>query len=69
MVRTDNRSHAFVVRLWLEPSGQAGGWRGHITHVESEERRHFAELYQIVGLIEEFLEPGAARTRGVENPR
>lgn len=31
----------FVVRIWLEDGEDENEWRGHITHVLSDERRHF----------------------------
>jgi hypothetical protein len=48
----------FVVRIWPEgPAARDGrtGWRGHITHVPSGERRHFLALDQLARVIGGYL--------------
>ncbi len=52
MTTDDDRTEicTFVVRVWLEEDGE-DGWRGHITHVLSDERRHF----ETVEAMDEFV--------------
>jgi hypothetical protein len=59
------RSHAFVIRIWLERAGGEATWRGHITHVATEDRQHFGELTEIVAFIRPYLET----TTASGNPR
>jgi hypothetical protein len=58
--------HSFVIKLWLEESGERGGvvWRGHITHVPSGERRHLKELDDINDFISTYLGGARAPRRG-----
>jgi hypothetical protein len=54
-------SHAFIVRIMLEPDpkpGIPGEWKGMIQHVVSGERRFFRELNEIPGLIIQLIECG-----------
>jgi hypothetical protein len=51
-------SHTFVVRIWLERAGKEKAWRGSITHVLTEERHHFVELADVVGVIRSYLGTG-----------
>jgi hypothetical protein len=44
------RTESFVVRLWEETPGE---WRGSIRHVQSETRRGFTRLNQVVRFIEQ----------------
>ena len=59
-------SHAFVVRVWAE-KGAASPWRGHVTHVQSGERRYFGEMKEVVAFIATYLtapgDPPDAPTR------
>ncbi|MFN0148888.1 MAG: hypothetical protein ACKVT1_20480 [Dehalococcoidia bacterium] len=52
------RSHAFVVRLWIEETGRRGGttWRGHITHVASQEKRYLREIDDLVLFVMPYLQ-------------
>jgi hypothetical protein len=46
--------HSFVVTIWREetPAESPGrGWRGHITHVPSGERRYLRRLCEIVSFV------------------
>jgi hypothetical protein len=57
-------SHSFVVKIWLEETGQEAGhavWRGHITHVASGARRYVKDLAGIVDFIAPYLEQMGVR--------
>ncbi|HRX02468.1 MAG: hypothetical protein KDI07_13050 [Anaerolineae bacterium] len=65
-------SHSFIVKIWLEESveeADEAAWRGHITHVPSQERRYLNTLDDIIDFVGPYLErlgvkPGAYhRTR------
>jgi hypothetical protein len=50
--------HSFVIKIWLEdgkgsPSHEK--WRGHITYVNTEERRYVEQLAEISAFIEKHL--------------
>ncbi len=52
-------SHSFIVKVWLEESlddASEAIWRGHITHVPSEERRYLRDLEDIIDFIGPYLE-------------
>lgn len=52
-------SHSFIVKIWLEESLEEADqvvWRGHVTHVPSEDRRYFQTLDDIVDFIAPYLE-------------
>ena len=44
----ESRVASFVIRLHLD---EATRWRGHITHVQSEERKHVRSLRQLDDFI------------------
>ena len=44
---------SFVIRLNLEDD--AARWRGHVTHVQSEERKHVRSLRQLYDFIVRHL--------------
>jgi len=49
-------AQSFIVKVWVEDSAETSGqgiWRGHITHVTSQERRYLKNL----GEIEDFIAP------------
>jgi hypothetical protein len=53
--------HSFIVKLWLEDTGQQEkpmGWHGYITHVPSGDRQYLRELADILTFIEPYLESG-----------
>lgn len=58
-------SHAFVVRIWVE-EGTRPTWRGHVTHVQSGERRSFGDLQEMVAFITPYLEALRAPPGGRE---
>ena len=50
-------THAFLVRLWLEPrevEGAAPEWRGMIEHIESGERRYFREWAETAAFVKVY---------------
>jgi hypothetical protein len=50
--------HSFVIRIWLEESAEETGrtnWRGHITHVQSGQRKYFNELADVQSFIITYL--------------
>jgi hypothetical protein len=51
------REHVFLVRLWLEPSGEPGssGWRGSAHHAASGRRFHFSSLAQLKRYLHDEL--------------
>lgn len=52
-------SHSFIVKVWLEESLEEASeatWRGHITHVPSQERRYLHALEDIIDFIGPYLE-------------
>lgn len=53
----ESRTHSFVVRIWLEeePGEKGGQWRGHITHVEDEDRRYLRSLEDVPAYIAPYL--------------
>jgi hypothetical protein len=55
---------SFIIKIWREePEAEGGpvGWRGHITHVPSGDRRHFEDLREVPKFIVPFL-----RSMGIE---
>jgi hypothetical protein len=49
-------TQSFIVKVWVEDGLETGGqsaWRGHITHVSSQERHYLKDL----GEIEDFIAP------------
>jgi hypothetical protein len=57
MVPFESTTHSFIIRIWLEEPGEAGGakWRGHITHVPSGERRYLKNVDDAVDFILPYL--------------
>jgi hypothetical protein len=53
----EENTHAFVVRVWLEPreiDGAPPEWRGVIEHVPSGERRYLRNLDDIAVFISSY---------------
>jgi hypothetical protein len=51
--------HSFIVKIWIEEVIDDNGeviWRGHITHVPSNERRYITYLSDISTFISIYLE-------------
>ena len=54
----EENTHAFVVRVWLEPRELEGAqpeWRGVIEHVPSGERLYIKDLEEVVSFIGSYL--------------
>ena len=55
----EDSTQSFVIRIWLEETGEEGSqatWRGHITHIPGGERRYLKELNDITVFIRPYLE-------------
>ena len=55
----ESTSQSFIVKVWVEDSGEAGGhgvWHGHITHVPSGKRHYMKNLDEIPDFIAPHLE-------------
>ena len=53
------RTHSFIVRIWLEETGQdenKATWRGKITHVPGGEQRYIRDLNGIISFVVPYLE-------------
>ncbi len=70
-------SHSFIVKVWLEEAledGAEAAWRGHITHVPSQERRYLQTLDDAVDFVAPYLErlgvkPHSYRRGRLKRPR
>jgi hypothetical protein len=64
---SENR-HLFVVRVWHEPGGDGGQWRGSVEHAATGQRLYFATLDQLADFIALRLpsEGGLARRRDAD---
>ncbi len=70
-------SHSFIVKIWLEESleeAEDAVWRGHITHVPSQERRYLQTLDDLIDTIGPYLErlgvkPGSYRRSRLNRTR
>lgn len=54
----ETRIHSFVIRLWLEETNAEAGvfqWRGHITHIPSNQHRYFDKLKEMKQFVKQFL--------------
>ena len=54
----EENTHAFIIRLWQEPreiEGAAVEWRGMVLHVETNRRRYFNRLDDIVSFIAPYV--------------
>jgi len=55
----EEKTHSFIVKVWLEESQEECGraiWRGHITHVANANRRYIQHLVDIVVFILPYLQ-------------
>jgi hypothetical protein len=53
------RTHSFIIRIWLEETAVETGqskWRGHITHIPSNQRRYIEKLDDISTFIRHYLQ-------------
>ena len=70
-------SHSFIIKIWLEESleeADEATWRGHITHVPSQERRYLQTLDDVVDFIGPYLDrigvvPGTYRRGKLKRSR
>ena len=56
--------HSFVIRVWLEETideAEEPKWRGHITHVPSNQRRYFDSLEDIKPIVKSYLDKDGSR--------
>ncbi|MEA2589389.1 MAG: hypothetical protein QOH66_2316 [Actinomycetota bacterium] len=57
-MRVEPPSHTFLVRIWIEETSDESGhlcWRGQITHLPDEERRHVESFDQIAAFIRKHV--------------
>lgn len=63
----EDRSAAFIVRIWCEtgdsPAGEVRAWRGSVEHVASGQRSFFQELDAVIAFMTPHL-----RALGIEAP-
>lgn len=55
----ESKVHSFVVKLWLEETGDEPAkvdWHGYITHVPGGERRYLKKLSDVSDFIGLYLE-------------
>lgn len=70
-------SLSFIVKIWLEETteeAEEAAWRGHITHVPSQERRYLQTLDDAVDFVAPYLErlgvkPHSYRRGRLKRPR
>jgi len=65
-------SHSFILKVWLEESledAEEAVWRGHVTHVPSQERRYLQTLDDIIDFVGPYLEQMGVRPRGYRRLR
>lgn len=59
MEHSETNIHSFIIRIWLEETAEETNqtkWRGHITHVPNNLRRHFESLDDIKHFIKPYLQ-------------
>ena len=55
----ESNTHSFIVKVWLEDNDEKNErptWRGHVTHVPSNQRRYVDDLNGISKFISSYLE-------------
>ncbi|MCI0770827.1 MAG: hypothetical protein J4N94_03025 [Chloroflexi bacterium] len=55
----ESNTHSFIVKVWLEDDDEQHDrptWRGHVTHVPSNQRRYVDDLNGISTFISTYLE-------------
>jgi hypothetical protein len=53
--------HTFIIKIWLEELGAEAGqpeWRGHVTHIPSQRRRHVRDFEGIQQFIQQTISLG-----------
>jgi hypothetical protein len=49
---TDQATHAFVIRIWREPTAsKAGAWRGQVEHLQSGATIYFTDLRDMASFV------------------
>jgi len=64
MGQLEFNTHSFVVKVWLEETDEEScqaKWRGHITHVQSGQRRYLESLDGIAVFIAPYLDSMGVR--------
>jgi len=59
------KTHSFIVRIWLESreiEAKALEWRGMIEHVTSGQQHYFQDMAQLAIFIERYLKMGIKDT-------
>ena len=59
MDQLESTTYSFILRVWLEDTSEHAAervWRGHITHVPSNERRYIRSLDDIVTAVIELIQ-------------
>ncbi len=53
----DTHTHVFVIRIWVEEieTGRQVQWRGHVTHVMSENRKYLKDLDDLTAFIQAYV--------------
>ncbi len=66
MTLFEDKTHVFMVRIWLERreiEGASTEWRGVIEHVTSGERQYLKDMDDITAFIAPYLEQMGVRFR------
>lgn len=51
-------AHSFVIKIWVDDKDEKTGrviWRGHITHVASNQRQYFDDLSGLIVFLLPYL--------------
>jgi hypothetical protein len=65
VISSKESTHAFIVRIWIEPreiNGAEPIWRGVIEQVEGDARLHFDRLDKLCSYLAGFLESVGMKT-------
>ena len=52
-------AHSFIVKIWIDGEEQGVNrvtWRGHITHVSSNQRQYISDLDEIPSFLASYLQ-------------
>jgi hypothetical protein len=56
---SETSTQSFIIKIWLEETAPEAGWavwRGHITHVPSNQRQYIKSLDEIAWFIASYLQ-------------
>lgn len=62
--QSESTTHSFIIKISIEKiAGETdqARWYGYLTHVPSEERRYFKDLFEILDFITPYLESAHVR--------